>query len=144
MYFKAEYIYIYIFYGKNTYRRCLWYKLKCIVIIFLCKPRLAVYIADWWRIKRSSINDSQRRTEHRGKFVYQSTFLAVGNKVQLTPEFHHRSVCSVWYHLAQILQDHLFEFSQLSIKIARALYYYMFPVEQELCILIQLPDIQVE
>lgn len=40
MYFKAEYIYIYIFYGKNTYRRCLWYKLKCIVIIFLCKPRL--------------------------------------------------------------------------------------------------------
>lgn len=40
MYFKAEYIYIYIFYGKNTYRRCLWYKLKCIVIIFLCKLRL--------------------------------------------------------------------------------------------------------
>lgn len=40
MYFKAEYINIYIFYGKNTYRRCLWYKLKCIVIIFLCKLRL--------------------------------------------------------------------------------------------------------
>lgn len=92
--------------------------------------------SDWWRIERSSINDSQRRREHRGKFVYQSTFLTVGNKVHLTPEFHHPTVCSVWYHLAQILRDHLFEFSQLSIKIARALYYYMFPVVQELCILV--------